>query len=68
MLEAIYFDSNKKNKWIVVDRELLSIVLDGKKGTSYPLVLDAKTFAETGRANMDVPFPFGFHGNHVPRR
>ena len=43
----------------------MSVVLDGMKGKSYLLVLDAKTFKEVGRAEMDVVVPFGFHGIHV---
>lgn len=43
----------------------LSVVLDGTKGKSYLLVLDAKSFEEVGRAEMDVVVPFGFHGTHV---
>jgi torulene dioxygenase len=49
------------------DGVLLSVVLDRTKGTSYLLVLDAKTFSEIGRAMMDFPFALGFHGTHVPR-
>lgn len=47
------------------DEILLSVVLDGTKGKSYLLVLDGKTFAELGKADMDVVVPFGFHGTHV---
>ena len=49
------------------DGALLSVVLDGNTGTSYLLVLDAKTLVEIGRANINTPFPFGFHGTHAPR-
>lgn len=42
----------------------LSVVLDGTKGKSYLLVLDAKKFEEVGRAEMEVVVPFGFHGTH----
>lgn len=45
---------------------LLSVVLDGDKGTSYLLCLDAKTMEEVGRAECEVPVGMGFHGNHVP--
>jgi len=45
---------------------LLSVILDGDKGTSYLLCLDAKTMEETGRAECDNPVGFGFHGHHVP--
>lgn len=46
------------------DGVLLSVVLDGKRGKSYLLVLDAKSFQEVGRAEMESVVPFGFHGNH----
>lgn len=45
---------------------LLSVVLDGVKGKSYLLVLDAKTMKEVGRASVDGVVGFGFHGTHVP--
>ncbi|MCJ1434451.1 hypothetical protein MMC27_003819 [Xylographa pallens] len=48
------------------DGVLLSIVLDGSKGTSYLIVLDARNLEEVGRASMEIAFPFGFHGSHVP--
>jgi torulene dioxygenase len=44
---------------------LLSIVLDGIKGKSYLLVLDATTMRELGRAHVDGVVGFGFHGTHV---
>jgi torulene dioxygenase len=44
---------------------ILSVILDGAKGTSYLLCLDAKTMKEVGRAECDVPVGFGFHGTHV---
>ena len=43
----------------------LSVVLDGTKGKSYLLVLDAKTFTEVGRAEMESAVGFGFHGSHI---
>ena len=43
---------------------LLSVVLDGNLGTSYLLVLDARTFKEIGKAVLEIPVPFGFHGTH----
>ena len=46
------------------DGVCLSVVLDGTKGKSYLLVLDAKGFEEVGRAEMEVVVPFGFHGTH----
>ena len=42
----------------------LSVVLDGTRGKSHLLVLDAKTFEKVGRAEMEVVVPFGFHGSH----
>lgn len=47
---------------------LLSVVLDGMTGRSYLLCLDAKTLAEIGRAHVDGPIGFGFHGQHVPTK
>ena len=47
------------------DGVCLSVVLDGTRGKSYLLVLDAKSFGELGRAEMDTVVPFGFHGSHV---
>jgi carotenoid cleavage dioxygenase-like enzyme len=47
------------------DMVLLSFVLDGRKGTSYILVLDPRYFYEAGKASMDTQFPFEFHGTHV---
>lgn len=47
------------------DGVLLSVVLDGLKGKSYLLVLDAKTMTEVGRADVNGPIGFGFHGTHV---
>ena len=49
------------------DGVCLSVVLDGTKGKSYLLVLDAKSFEEIGRADMDIVVPFGFHGTHVAK-
>jgi torulene dioxygenase len=49
------------------DGVCLSVVLDGIKGKSYLLVLDARSFEEVGRADMDVVVPFGFHGTHVAK-
>ncbi|KAF1811712.1 hypothetical protein P152DRAFT_482743 [Eremomyces bilateralis CBS 781.70] len=49
------------------DGVLLSVVLDGIKGYSYLLVLDAKTMTEVGRAELGEGrcVGFGFHGTHV---
>lgn len=44
---------------------LLSVVLDGTKGKSYLLVLDARNLKEMGRASMESIMAFGFHGNHI---
>ena len=43
---------------------ILSVVLDAKRGTSFLLVLDARSFE--GRARAEVPhhIPFGFHGQY----
>ena len=47
------------------DGVLLSVVLDGTKGKSYLLCLDAKSFEEVGRAEMESVVAFGFHGTHT---
>jgi torulene dioxygenase len=44
---------------------LLSVILDGDKGTSYLLCLDARTMKEVGRAECDVAVGLGFHGRHL---
>jgi beta,beta-carotene 9',10'-dioxygenase len=44
---------------------LLSIVLDGKKGTSFLLVLDASSFREIARAEVPHHIPFSFHGMYT---
>ena len=49
------------------DGVLLSVVLDGHKGLSYLLCLDAKTMKERGRAEVECAIGFGFHGIHVGR-
>lgn len=41
---------------------LLSVVLDGESGTSFLLVLDARTLDELARAEVPHHIPFGFHG------
>jgi carotenoid cleavage dioxygenase-like enzyme len=41
---------------------LLSIVLDGDKGNSFLLVLDAGSLEELARAEVPHHIPFGFHG------
>lgn len=50
------------------DGVLLSVVLDGNKGTSYLLCLDARTMKEVARAEMDWAVGFGFHGTFVGRK
>ena len=47
------------------DGVLLSIVLDGFKGTSYLLCLDARTMIELGRAECECAIGLGFHGTHI---
>ena len=42
---------------------LLSVVLDGRQGTSFLLVLDAQTLEELARATVPHHIPFGFHGS-----
>jgi beta,beta-carotene 9',10'-dioxygenase len=44
------------------DGAVLSVVLDGKRGISFLLLLDAKTFTEQARAEVPQHIPFGFHG------
>lgn len=44
------------------DGVILAVVLDGRSGSSFLLVLDAATFAELGRAMAPHHIPFGFHG------
>lgn len=43
---------------------VLSVVLDTVAETSFLLVLDAGSFAETARARVPHHIPFGFHGQH----
>jgi carotenoid cleavage dioxygenase-like enzyme len=44
------------------DGVLLSVVLDGRKGNSFLLVLDARSLDEVARAEVPHHIPFGFHG------
>ncbi len=44
------------------DGVLLSVVLDGRKGNSFLLVLDAASLEELARAEVPHHIPFGFHG------
>ena len=46
------------------DGIILSVVLDAKNKKSFLLILDAKTFRETGKAYVPHHIPFGFHGNY----
>ncbi|KAI9721834.1 MAG: hypothetical protein M1812_002170 [Candelaria pacifica] len=62
--EAIFI-SNPKGE-LEDDGVLLSVVLDGPKGKSYLLCLDAKTMTEIGRASLKTAVGFGFHGSHFP--
>jgi torulene dioxygenase len=48
------------------DGVLLSVVLDGRTGKSYLLCLNARDMSELGRAHVNGPVAFGFHGQHVP--
>src|SRR5713101_7033333 len=41
---------------------ILSVVLDGERGRSFLLVLDAASFTELARAEVPHTIPFGFHG------
>ncbi|KAL3456832.1 carotenoid oxygenase, partial [Aspergillus heterothallicus] len=47
---------------------LLSVVLDGEKGTSYLLCLDARTMREVARAECDHAISIGLHGVHIKER
>ncbi len=42
---------------------LLSVVLDGGKGNSFLLALDARSLDELARAEVPHHIPFGFHGS-----
>jgi carotenoid cleavage dioxygenase-like enzyme len=44
---------------------LLSVVLDGRRGGSFLLVLDAGSLEEVARAQAPHHIPFGFHGQFV---
>lgn len=47
---------------------ILSVVLDGQKGNSFLLVLDAHSFEELARAEVPHHIPFGFHGIYTRQR
>lgn len=44
------------------DGVVMSLVLDGKAGHSFLLLLDAVSFDELARVHLPHPVPFGFHG------
>ncbi len=44
------------------DGVILSVVLDAAKGTSFLLLLDARSFQEQARAEIPQPVLFGYHG------
>lgn len=44
------------------DGVILSVVLDGSSGCSFLLILEAGTFEELARVNLNHHLPFGFHG------
>jgi torulene dioxygenase len=46
------------------DGVLLVVMLDGHKGSSYLLCLDARTMKELGRADVGRVVGMGFHGAH----
>ncbi|KAI9042676.1 carotenoid oxygenase family protein [Aspergillus affinis] len=48
------------------DGVVLSVVLNGRTGRSYLLCLDAHDLTEKGRADVNGPVAFGFHGQHIP--
>jgi beta,beta-carotene 9',10'-dioxygenase len=45
---------------------LLSVVLDSDRGTSFLLVLDARSLDEVARAEIPHPVLFGYHGDYFP--
>jgi carotenoid cleavage dioxygenase-like enzyme len=50
-------DAQEENEGV-----LLSVVFDAGRGTSFMLVLDARTLSELARAEVPHHIPFGFHG------
>ncbi len=62
--EAIFIPDPKGKR--EDDGVLLSVVLDGLKGSSYLICLDASTMTEVGRATLKTAIGFGFHGSHFP--
>jgi carotenoid cleavage dioxygenase-like enzyme len=53
-------ESNAEDEGVV-----LTIVLDGYRGRSFLLVLDAANFSELARAEVSHHIPAGFHGSYV---
>jgi carotenoid cleavage dioxygenase-like enzyme len=49
------------------DGVVLSVVLDSTTGTSFMVVLDARTWQELARAVVPHAIPFGFHGQFARR-
>ena len=49
------------------DDGVVMSVMVGADGKSFLLVLDARTFAETARAEMPYGVPYGFHCAFMPR-
>ena len=49
------------------DGVVLSVVLDGNRGSSYLLVLDARDLSTVATAAVPHHIPFGFHGLHSAR-
>jgi carotenoid cleavage dioxygenase-like enzyme len=47
------------------DGVVVSVVLNGKQGQSFLLVLDAKNMQEIARAQIPQVVPFGFHGQFL---
>ena len=47
------------------DGVLLSVVLDGRQGNSFLLLLDARTLDELARVEVPHHIPFGFHGQFM---
>lgn len=44
------------------DGVVLSVVLDGRQGSSFLLILDGSSFQEVARATVEHVIPLGFHG------
>lgn len=49
------------------DGVLLSVVLDGPRGTSYLVCLDAKDLKEIARAEVESAVTIGFHGLFIEK-